>query len=196
MILYAYSELRDPAFVNLLCRYDMAAVQTVFDIPFALPSTSLAAALSYYIERLPRGANTYQELYESRFWAERCPGPDGKSWDNLGTTSDDGKFVKLYVSHFAGALVALVVIIAAAWTQLESGKVAEAVVHHANESIQRTRAATSSSDGDLTDYSLAIAEYLHKAFAQLVSTKDQYDPHSYVEKHQYYKEAIERVEKK
>ena len=125
--------------MDFLCAQDLAAMETVFDVPLALPATRLAAAFSYYIEQMPHGGDTYQEDYEKSYWVDRCPG-GGKNWDDLGLSSQD--LVKLQVSHFSGALLGLGVFIFAAWTQIKKDKVVGAVMHSSNYvANQSTRVA-------------------------------------------------------
>jgi len=177
-------------FVELLCRYNLAAVQSVVDIPIALAATNLAAALSYYIALQPRAGYAYHELYESPYWAQRCPGPDGKTWEDVGLDSDGG-LEELHVSHFSGTLIALVIVIAVAWTFKESQWAINTVVHSTSKAKAKIVSSRGSDD-------IAAAEYFHQAIAQLQITagEESLNAQVYQEKLQYYATAIETIESK
>jgi len=128
--IFAYAVVREQSFVDAMCKHDMASMQTVLDVPLAFPATSSAVApFSHYIHKMPLGRNTYQDQYERPFWVDRCPGPGGRVWQDIGPAARVDDVEQLYVTHFSGALIALFAFIIAAWSQLEGHRVVEVASH-------------------------------------------------------------------
>ena len=103
----------------------------------------------------------------------------------------DGGLEELHVSHFSGTLIALVIVIAVAWTFKESQWAINTVVHSTSKAKAKIVSSRGSDD-------IAAAEYFHQAIAQLQITagEESLNAQVYQEKLQYYATAIETIESK
>jgi hypothetical protein len=116
--------VRSPDNVEHLCSKNIAALETVVDIPISLPAGDLADALSYYIAQMPLEGRTYFTNYEAEYWAEGCT--DGRRWRDV-RFADDKVLKPLKVRHFSGVLLLLALFGIFGWFHLEKTDVYESM---------------------------------------------------------------------